>query len=355
MARLPTIAGRALAVGAALAALHAAPAAASSDEAAPTDYETSVVGIDPGAAGVTVEFVGDTTFVRLTVEPGREVIVLGYQGEPYLRFGADGQVAENLRAPTVFVNGPRTPDAAVDGTASPDDPPQWSIVGDGGTFVWHDHRAHWMGSMAPSGARRGEVIYSDSIPLLVDGQEVSVELAIVWKARASTWPTVVGVAVVILAVVAMVAGGRGLGASLIDTLAAAGVGATAIGAWAFLSASDVFGRSWGSFVTPAIAAVCAVAARGGSRGSLSARALTLLASLLLVGWAFLRRDWLWRAVLPTSAPWWLDRAVTAGALAAGIVGTAWAGAALVGKILSPGTELGASDPSGTTRPAEDGR
>ncbi len=31
-------------------------------------------------------------------------------------------------------------------------------------------------------------------------------------------------------------------------------------------------------------------------------------------WSWLRRYWMWRAVLPTAAPFWLDRLVTAAVL-----------------------------------------
>ena len=78
--------------------LGAAPATA--DPAGPTDYQTEVTSIDPPADGFRVEAIGGDAFILLTAEPGVTVEVLGYRGEPYLRFHPDGRVEENRRSPT---------------------------------------------------------------------------------------------------------------------------------------------------------------------------------------------------------------------------------------------------------------
>ena len=77
---------------------------AHADPAVPTDFATEVVGIEPATPSIDVGVVGGDSFVELTVEPGTDVVVLGYWGEPYLRFNSDGTVEENRRSPTVAEN-----------------------------------------------------------------------------------------------------------------------------------------------------------------------------------------------------------------------------------------------------------
>ncbi len=68
---------------------------AHADPAEPTDFSTVIVGIEPATPTIDVDVVGGDSFLELTAEPGTEVVVLGYWGEPYLRFNADGTVDEN--------------------------------------------------------------------------------------------------------------------------------------------------------------------------------------------------------------------------------------------------------------------
>jgi len=85
------------------------------------------------------------------------------------------------------------------------------------------------------------------------------------------------------------------------------------------------------------------------------------AALLLVGaelviWGFVKRDGLSAAILPTSAPFWLDRFVTAAALAGGasLVGMAlwWLFVAPVPAAGAGGQPVsGSTEPPGSPRPA----
>ena len=74
------------------------------DPAGPTDYRSEVVSVDPATADIEVEIIGGDSFVQLTAQPGTDVIVVGYRGEPYLWFRPDGTVAENRNAPTTYQN-----------------------------------------------------------------------------------------------------------------------------------------------------------------------------------------------------------------------------------------------------------
>ena len=89
-----------------------------------------------------------------------------------------------------------------------------------------------------------------------------------------------------------------------------------------------------SWLLPAIASAVAIVAVTLGR-SLVSHALVTLSGLQLALWAFLRRDGLVKALLPTDAPFWLDRGVTA---ASAVVGLAGIAAGVLGMLRLPATE-----------------
>jgi len=100
------------------------------------------------ARGIEAEASGDGHF-ELTAPAGHTVIVRGYEGEPYLRFD-EGEVYENERSPTTYVNRDEPPPAS----ASADARPEWRRVATGRTHTWHDHRTHWMAAKPPAAVDR---------------------------------------------------------------------------------------------------------------------------------------------------------------------------------------------------------
>ena len=100
-------------------------------------------------------------------------------------------------------------------------------------------------------------------------------------------------------------------------LAITGAAAAGIGWWQVVSVPPETGPSSISWLLPAVAAAAAVVAITLGR-SLVSHALVALAGLQLALWAFLRRDGLVKALLPTDAPFWLDRGVTAAAAVVGV-------------------------------------
>ena len=120
--------------------------------------------------------VGGDGFLEMAVEPGHEVVVEGYDGEPYLRFRADGTVQENQNSPAAYLNrnryaGAEVP-AAIAGRRPP--PPAWKTVAHGGHHAWHDHRIHFMGKrpLRVAGLSEGEPVeWSGGVPFTVDGED----------------------------------------------------------------------------------------------------------------------------------------------------------------------------------------
>jgi hypothetical protein len=313
-----------VAAGAALV-LGAAPAWA--DAAGPTDYQSEVIAVDPPAPGVSLETIGGDSFLRLVAEPGLLVEVVGYRGEPYLRFLPSGVVERNENSPSTYLSEDRYGETDIPPTATPDAVPDWRRVATEGSYAWHDHRTHWMNQDRPPGRGPGDQILEGVVPLLVDGAEVDVTVASYWEPAPSVVPVVVGAGAGLLAAVLF----RRRIAAAVAIVAAAALG---VGITAYLSVPPETGPSPLLWAVPAAALLLAGAAlvRQGERWP---RYLVLAAAASLVVWAVFRWEWLWRAVLPTAAPFWLDRAAVAAAGAAGLVAAAAVARSLAVSLRAP--------------------
>lgn len=307
---------RALVGGLAAVVLLAGPAAA--DPPAPGDYSSRITSIDPPLQGVTIEVVGGDAFLELVVDPGVEVVVLGYEGEPFARVRADGTVEQNRRSPATYLNDDRygrvdvpVELAGVDVTTLE---PDWEQVGDGGRHAWHDHRIHWMAPDAPPTVGRGEEFdWSDVVPLVVDGERHDVAGTIRYHEATSPLPWLAAGALVAVATALALRGRPRLGA-----VVAAAVGALAsVVAWATW---DLAPAGSGASPLPLLAAVvAAVLGIAALAAPARLRPLVLLAAAATLGsWGLLRFGVLTNPVLPTPLPFALDRAATAAAIAVAV-------------------------------------
>jgi hypothetical protein len=177
-----------VAVGAAPAAAHAVGGAQASN------YQTRILSIEPMVPGLQVEVVDAGSRLRVRNHTGREVMVLGYASEPYLRVGPAG-VFENRRSPATYLNRARINPAPPPPDASADAPPLWRRIGDGDTVTWHDHRAHWMGASDPPEVkaapnRTQTVVPAWQAELRVGNQPVRVSGDLRWVPGPSPWPWV---------------------------------------------------------------------------------------------------------------------------------------------------------------------
>lgn len=298
----------------ALAVLGAA-APAAADPPRPTDYQSRIDAITPDVEGIDVRIVGGDSFLELTAEPGTEVVVLGYDGEPYLQFLADGTVQENQRSAATYLNESRygrPGEVEVPPDLSEDDEPVWETVATGGTHAWHDHRVHWMSPDKPPGFEAGDVIQTQDVNLLVEGEPVAVTVSVLLADPISPLPWM-ALAVVSAGAVALVGWRRGSLAVSIGAAAVASALAAVAGQAELSEAPAGAGASPLVIVVPAIGLVAAlVAAILLWRGARSLAGVSLLASAAcLGGWAVLRLLVLFKPVLPTSLPEGLDRAATA--------------------------------------------
>ena len=297
------------------------PGVAVADPPGPTDYLSEVVEVEPFVGGFEVEIIGGDSFVLLRVNGGTNVEVVGYQGEPYLRFLKDGTVEENSVSPSKYLNEERYGGdlpAAADASAAP----VWRVVADDGSYAWHDHRTHWMNPQPPPGLGPGDQVAEGVVPLLVDGVEVDVTVKSVWQRPPSPVPVAFGLTTGTAVAYAAFTWRRKQVVWVVLILAAA---ATVMGTTAYLSVPSETGPIWSLWVLPVTSLLFAGAvALGRSREGLFYRrrsVLLLVAAFELVAWGVLHWGWLWPAIIPTAAPFWLDRFVAAVVLA-GSVGSA---------------------------------
>ena len=307
--------GRRLAVAGAVVlgtlALMASPAAA--DPPGPTDYRSEVDEVVPAVDGVAVSVVGGDGFLLVEVDEGTTVEVPGYAGEPYLRFREDGVVEENQASAATYLNQSRTRTDA-DRDYDPDADPEWKQVATDGRWAWHDHRIHYMGQGVPEAARTGRG-QTWTVPLVVDGEEVTVtgDYRLLDAPTPLPW---IAVAVVLTLLVAL-----GLG-RLLPALPAAGAAVLVAGIGGVVAGMAQRGESPpGAPTSPLVVILPAIAVVAGiivviQRGRVLRAVAGLAGAAALGGWALVRVEVLWRAILPTSLPAATDRLLTAVALGA---------------------------------------
>lgn len=297
-----------------LGAVLAAPGTAHADAAGPTDYVTEITSVTPATPSIHLSIEGGDSFVRIVADPGVEVLVLGYDAEPYVMIDADGDVYENVRSFAAYYNDTRYGTSDIPPTVDNAAEPEWERVGSGGAWAWHDHRAHWMAADAPVGMEPGDTFPAQTIPLLVDGQRVEVVVVSTLAAGPSWIPTALGLLVGLASTLAVVRRRSTFVVLAIGWSASA----LAVGAAQFLSLpSETDPRPiW--WLAPAVATVCAAIAVAWRSSSIVRDGLVAVVALQLLLWVGVRRLTFTRAILPTDLPFWLDRAVTA-AVAAGAV------------------------------------
>lgn len=144
---------------------------------AQTGYVSTVSALAPPVLGVNAFVLGGDDRLRISNYSGKTVVVLGYQGEPYLRFDRRG-VWANTRSPAAYLNRFRRPHPLKPGVADAAAPPRWKLIRPGVTYEWHDHRIHWTGAEQPEGVRehpdRVQRIFKWRVPGRADGKRFAI-------------------------------------------------------------------------------------------------------------------------------------------------------------------------------------
>jgi hypothetical protein len=177
--------------------------------------------------GVTTKVIDGDQRLWLRVDRRRTVVVIDYQGAPYLRFTAGG-VAVNTASAMYYLNQvpAQTPPRPTGARVTP----TWSRVSSGHTYEWHDGRLH---ALATTAHGSGITYFGRwQVPVRVDGARAVIAGGLYYAASPSIvwfWPILVALACVLAA--------RRLGRPELDervarglaTIALAGFTAAAIG------------------------------------------------------------------------------------------------------------------------------
>jgi len=173
----------------ALALLVAAPPALAHD--GNPNFLSQIERITPQADGVTVEVLNRDDRMLLRNTSGEDVLILGYDDEPYARVLADGTVEVNTDSEAYYLNDDRFGDveipAGVDGAGAP----QWKELSRTGRFEWHDHRFHWMAQGTPPQVKDESVrtkVFDWSVPIEVGGQRGAIAGSLFWTPLAGGGP-----------------------------------------------------------------------------------------------------------------------------------------------------------------------
>jgi hypothetical protein len=170
------------------------------------NYRSEIDSVQPPLpSGVTIEVLDYDSYFQLMDRHGHEVVIYGYNDEPYARIEKDGTVQVNERSPATYLNDSRfETDVKVPASAYPKAALEWKTVDDSGTFIWHDHRMHWMiANQLPTQVKdKGQrtKIFDYEIPLSVDGQKTALHGTLWWVGSAGTskLPFVVAAIVIVL-------------------------------------------------------------------------------------------------------------------------------------------------------------
>ena len=116
-------------------------------------YVSTVAAILPNVLGLQATVLGGDDRLSVRNWSTKTVVILGYAGEPYLRFGPGGVFA-NVHSPATYLNRVRSGPVDVPASADPRLRPLWRRVAAGTSYVWHDQRIRWTEAKAPSAVAR---------------------------------------------------------------------------------------------------------------------------------------------------------------------------------------------------------
>nr|WP_091126924.1 hypothetical protein [Micromonospora eburnea] len=325
-----------LVVTAALAALLAlaTPAAAHGADAPDgTDYRAEVTATSPDRPGLTARIVEAGARLELTNRTGRDVEVMGYSGEPYLRIGPGG-VYENSRSPATYLNRTIAGDTQLPPEADPAAPPVWRRVADGPSARWHDQRTLWLESTPPpqvsADPTRQQRIRDWVVPLRAGDETIEVRGTLDWLPPPDAYPWWVAATLgfLVIGAAGLVPGGTAPGVRALRAvgalLALGGVAAVAFTVGRVLDAGaegvggvllGLLGAQLWTLLTGlgAIAAGgYALARRGGADFALALAGACLVLFAGLANLAVLSRS-----VVPMAGPAVLARIIVASVLATG--------------------------------------
>jgi hypothetical protein len=294
-----------------------------------SDFAGRVLAVTPAMPGVSVRVLQFGDEFELVNRSSTEVTVPGYSDEPYLRIGPDG-VWRNANSPATYINLDRYGNVQLPASADPHADPSWERVSTEPSYVWHDHRTHWMtkGQLPPAVAAdptRTHRVFDWEIPVLHGSQKVVVAGELTWSPPPAPW--LVWPVYVVLALLGTVAGLLPRTPRLLGALLPVGAVAALWHALATPAPPASLGSHTGAVVSALLPALfVGAAAAVGLRAALRGRGVLTGLMAVLLGWLLLIEglpdvDVLWSAHVLSTGPQPVARAAVAVmvALGAGLV------------------------------------
>jgi hypothetical protein len=159
--------------------------------AAGSNFDARVSSVTPDVPGIRVRVLQFGDEIELVNDTGTEVLVPGYDGEPYLRIGPDG-VWRNANSAATYVNLDRFAKVDVPEHAEGDGAPDWERVSTKSAYVWHDHRTHWMSEelLPPQVAAdpgSAHTVFEWTVPVRHGTTEIAIDGVLTWEPPPSPW------------------------------------------------------------------------------------------------------------------------------------------------------------------------
>lgn len=289
----------------------------SGDSVQARDTESVIESISPALPnGVKFSIVGADTFVRVESR-SHEVLVNGYENEPYLRIQRSGLVQVNDSSQTTFLNSDRYGNIDLSNFKK-SDVPKWRTIATNGVAMWHDHRSHWMNPVRPGTIDNRGTVLKWTIPVAVDGVKTDISGALYLREKASVLWWAVGLLSLLFACVLAVKNPRVM-RGILAMVTFAGV---AVGALEFL------GLPHGARITPILlmfslgASILATVSLFGDKWKIPTHVAASFgagagAALLVAVW--LCSDQVRAAYVPGLANAWIARATLTSMAGVGIV------------------------------------
>jgi hypothetical protein len=193
-----------------LAAALLAPAGQAHFGTGKLGYRSTIQAIEPPMRGLELKVLFGDDQVQLENRTGKTIVIKGYGGEPYLRFGKDG-IAINVNSPAGYVNQDRYGEATVPESATVDARPKWENLAGGNQWAWHDHRIHYMSRIPPKPIqeepRKPHHVFDWKVPATQDGKPFFIAGSLDYTPPPEEASFPVGLTILIAIVIAALAAG----------------------------------------------------------------------------------------------------------------------------------------------------
>ena len=144
-----------------------------------SDSSAKVKNVNPSTNQFSAISVENGQRIKITRSSKNDLIVIGIDLEPYLKFSDKG-VYVNERSATAIINKSTNnstntndyTDEFAKTSSDPNEPPIWKKLTSSQTYIFHDHRTHYMGRVSGDSKNLG----SNFLPISIENKTYKVEV-----------------------------------------------------------------------------------------------------------------------------------------------------------------------------------